>query len=242
MPWVRLFDSASDGEPVEVGTETGIIEVPRPDGKVDRYLRTGSYDVEGHRRYGRIGTGRQPSSGCPTCADPNEAIMHRLVTTVATDESRHAVLVECDDCKTLNVVYPEDKGLPERLTTEQAHELFPGAVPRPVRLPPGLLADALRVVMQFGPERRRPPRERLREQRPDADADEVDFALNQAKRVESRAYELAEAAWPPHRSLSDGEYRDLNEQAKDALHQEFPDLDTDLVSHAIGQAQNFHSK
>ena len=242
MPWVRPFDSSGEGEPVEVVAETGIIEVPRTDGRVDRYLRTGSFDMQGHHRYGRIGPACPPTSSCPTCADPNEAMMHRLVTTLATNEERHSILVECDDCKTLYLVYPEDKSTPERLTAEQAHGIFPGAVPRPVRLPSGLLSDALRVVMQFGPERKRPPRERLREQRPDVDPDELDFALHQAKRVENRAYELTEAAWPPHRTLSDGEYRNLNEQAKSALHKEFPELDDDLISHAVSQAHYFHGK
>ena len=48
--------------------------IQEPDGKVDRYLKMGSFDMQGHRRYGRIGTGSESTAACPTCTDPDHAI------------------------------------------------------------------------------------------------------------------------------------------------------------------------
>lgn len=128
MPEVRLLEYAVQKDVVMIDAETGIIEVPREPGRLGRYLRTDSFDDEGRRLYGLIGTVTDPSPGCPTCRDPWDVYQHSLADRVASDEGRHALLLRCRDCESLFEVFPEEREAPRRISDAEARMAFPGAL------------------------------------------------------------------------------------------------------------------
>ena len=92
-----------------------------------------------------------------------------------------------------------------------------------------LLADALDVVLQWGPERAVPERDRLREKQPDVPDDELDMALHAAYSVLGQAEALAPG-------MKQGRIHDGTERLKSA----FPWIDDESASRAIQQGLYFH--
>jgi uncharacterized Zn finger protein len=62
---------------------------------------------------------------CSICDDPS---MYFSLKVLASDEVRHALLLECPSCGALWEVFPEVKEMPTRLTVNEARSRFPGAL------------------------------------------------------------------------------------------------------------------
>ena len=128
MPEVRLFEYSVQKDIAWVDQETGIIEIPRAAGQVARYLRTDGFDDGGRRLYGLLGLVATHRDGCPSCRDPWDLCTHHLGDRLALDEARHAVLLRCQDCRSLFEAFPEERVTPAHLTEAEARRAFPGAI------------------------------------------------------------------------------------------------------------------
>ena len=102
-----------------------------------------------------------------------------------------------------------------------------------------LLATALDVVLQFGPDRRRPENERLRERLPAVNEADRAAVLATAHEVETRAYDLIPGRLERTR-LSAEESRAAFEAAVTTLGEEFPVLSDDLLRRVLNQANYWH--
>ena len=130
----------------------------------------------------------------------------------------------------------------EESSTDAAIRFYAPCMWRRRPTPEPLPLQALHVVMAFGPERGRPEQERLEEVAPGRSAAERADALQQARAIERRAYELVDPCWNAAGMLPQPEFKRLSREAKLALLAEHPFLPEKTVSRLVSQAHYFHSK
>jgi hypothetical protein len=80
-------------------------------------------------KFFRIGRRPDPAEeilmGCDFCV--NAWPVYSRLTELAKDFERHALLLRCPQCGTLYEIFPEERGVPQAITEDEARQRFPGA-------------------------------------------------------------------------------------------------------------------
>ena len=95
--------------------------------------------------------------------------------------------------------------------------------------------------MAFGPQRGRPPADRLAEIAREATTTEIEAAIELAHAIEARAWQLTEPSWNEGGFVAHSA-KEVNRRARLALADEYPFLPPKTISRLLSQAHYFHSK